>query len=70
VMAEGHAMAESVNCTVNWVGPAADGTETPPPVIYILLTDQAGSFKDQCSTPRLTQGRKCWRWRYPRSASD
>jgi hypothetical protein len=31
-------------CTVNEVGPATDGTETPPPVMYLNLTDQAGSF--------------------------
>jgi len=31
-------------CTVNEVGPATDGTETPAPVIYLNLTDQAGSF--------------------------
>jgi hypothetical protein len=28
-------------CTVNNVGPATDGTETTPPVIYINLTDTA-----------------------------
>jgi len=33
-------------CTVNEVGPAADGTETPAPVIYINLTDTEGSFKN------------------------
>jgi hypothetical protein len=32
------------HCIVNAAGPAADGTETPAPVIYINLTDQAGSF--------------------------
>ena len=26
-------------CTVNEIGPAANGTETPAPVIYINLTD-------------------------------
>jgi hypothetical protein len=31
-------------CIVNEVGPAADGTETTAPVIYINLTDTAGSF--------------------------
>jgi hypothetical protein len=31
-------------CTVNQVGPAIDGTETPEPVVYINLTDKAGSF--------------------------
>jgi len=32
-------------CTVNEVGPATDGTDTPDPVVYINLTDTAGSFK-------------------------
>jgi hypothetical protein len=32
--------------TVNEVGPASDGTETPAPVVYINLTDTAGSFAD------------------------
>ena len=31
-------------CTVNEIGPASDGTETPVPVVYINLTDVAGSF--------------------------
>ena len=34
-------------CTVNEIGPAADGTETPDPVIYINLTDTGGSFVNQ-----------------------
>ena len=34
------------NCHVNQVGPASDATDTPPPVIYINLTDVAGSFTD------------------------
>ena len=34
-------------CTVNEIGPAADGTETAPPVIYINLTDTGGSFVNQ-----------------------
>lgn len=34
-------------CTVNEVGPATDGTETPDPVVYINLTDTAGSFANQ-----------------------
>lgn len=34
-------------CTVNSTGPASDATDTPPPVIYINLTDQGGSFADQ-----------------------
>jgi hypothetical protein len=34
-------------CQVTEAGPAADGTETTPPVIYIELTDQAGSFSAQ-----------------------
>jgi hypothetical protein len=40
-------MAQFYNCTVNAVGPASDGTETPTPVIYIMLTDAAGSFNSQ-----------------------
>ena len=31
-------------CTVNEIGPAADGTETADPVIYMNLTDAGGSF--------------------------
>jgi hypothetical protein len=31
-------------CTVNEIGPAADGVETPNPVIYMNLTDTGGSF--------------------------
>jgi len=34
-------------CQVNEAGPATDGTETTPPVIYIALTDQAGTFSGQ-----------------------
>ena len=34
-------------CTVNEIGPAANGTETPAPVIYINLTDNGGSFVNQ-----------------------
>jgi hypothetical protein len=30
-------------CTVNEIGPAADGTETPNPVIYMNLTDSGGT---------------------------
>jgi hypothetical protein len=33
-------------CVVNEVGPASDATDTPPPVIYINLSDKAGSFSD------------------------
>jgi hypothetical protein len=33
-------------CSVNQVGPAADGSETSAPVVYINLTDKAGSFKN------------------------
>ena len=40
-------MSAWYNCTVNRVGPAADGTETPAPVIYIMLTDQGATFTDQ-----------------------
>jgi hypothetical protein len=35
------------SCTVNEIGPAADGTETPDPVIYMNLTDTGGSFANQ-----------------------
>jgi hypothetical protein len=35
------------SCTVNEIGPAADGTETHDPVIYIKLTDAEGSFVNQ-----------------------
>jgi hypothetical protein len=35
------------SCTVNEIGPAADGTETPTPVIYVNLTDTGGSFVNQ-----------------------
>jgi hypothetical protein len=35
------------SCTVNEIGPAADGTETADPVIYINLTDTGGSFANQ-----------------------
>ena len=31
-------------CTVNEVGPASDASDTPGPVVYINLTDTAGSF--------------------------
>jgi hypothetical protein len=31
-------------CTVNEVGPASDASDTPGPVVYINLTDKAGSF--------------------------
>jgi hypothetical protein len=34
-------------CTVNEIGPAADGAETAEPVIYINLTDTGGSFANQ-----------------------
>lgn len=33
-----------VICTVNEAGAAADGAEGPNPVIYVNLTDTAGSF--------------------------
>jgi hypothetical protein len=35
------------SCTVNEIGPAANGTETPAPVIYVNLTDTGGSFVNQ-----------------------
>jgi hypothetical protein len=34
------------DCTVNRVGPAADGTETANPVIFINLSDRAGAFQN------------------------
>lgn len=34
----------SYRCTVNEVGPAVDGTETPTPVVYLNLTDIKGTF--------------------------
>lgn len=43
-------MAEFVTCRVNQVGPAADGTETPVPVLYINLTQMpqaTGTFNGQ-----------------------
>jgi hypothetical protein len=33
-------------CTVNQVGPASDGTETPAPVVYINLTETGGAFEN------------------------
>ena len=35
------------SCIVNEAGPAADGTETSTPVVYINLTDIQGSFTSQ-----------------------
>jgi len=40
-------VAEWVVCKVNNAGPAADGTETVAPTVYINLTDNAGSFGGQ-----------------------
>jgi hypothetical protein len=41
-------MAEQwYTCTVDQAGPASDGTETPPPVIYLMLSDAAGTFTGQ-----------------------
>ena len=40
-------MSAWFNCTVNMVGPAADATEYPPPVVYVMLTDALGSFNSQ-----------------------
>ena len=40
-------MAQWYTCRVNRVGPAADGTETQAPVIFINLTDQGGGFTGQ-----------------------
>jgi hypothetical protein len=41
-------MAETFGyvCTVNEAGAASDGAEGPNPVIYINLTDTAGSFSN------------------------
>ena len=35
------------SCTVNEIGPAADGAETAEPVIYVNLSDTGGSFANQ-----------------------
>jgi hypothetical protein len=40
-------MSQWNTCRVNLAGPAADGTETPNPVVYINLTDQGGTFSGQ-----------------------
>jgi hypothetical protein len=45
----GHARGYTVGryvCTVNQVGPASDGSETPAPVVYINLTDTGGAFEN------------------------
>ena len=45
----GHARGYTVGryvCTVNEVGPASDGSETPAPVVYINLTDTDGAFEN------------------------
>jgi hypothetical protein len=51
----------SYTCKVERAGPAADGTETPAPVIYIMLSDQGGAFgpswfyaADNCKREMLT----------------
>ena len=44
-MANGNTVGRYV-CTVNQVGPASDGSETPAPVVYINLTDTAGAFEN------------------------
>ena len=44
-MASGNTVGRYV-CTVNQVGPASDGSETPAPVVYINLTDTAGAFEN------------------------
>ena len=36
-----------LSCIVNEIGPAADGTETSDPVVYVNLTDTQGSFTGQ-----------------------
>lgn len=40
-------MSEWVVCKVNNAGPAADGTLTVAPDVYINLTDNAGTFSGQ-----------------------
>lgn len=40
-------MAQWYTCTVNRAGPAANGTETSAPVIYLDLTDKGGKFSGQ-----------------------
>jgi hypothetical protein len=40
-------MSEWKTCTVGMVGPAADGTETPDPVVYINMSAQDNSFTGQ-----------------------
>ena len=37
-------MAEWLTCTVGWVGVASDSTDSPNPVTYMVLNDNAGSF--------------------------
>lgn len=47
--ARGYTVGQPVGryvCTVNQVGPASDGSETPAPVVYINLTDTAGAFEN------------------------
>jgi hypothetical protein len=45
-------------CNVNEVGPAADGTETPDPVVYIKLTDTGGVSRTPGSMPRTERGNR------------
>ena len=41
-------MGEWLTCTVGWVGVAADSTDGPNPVTYMILNDNApGSFANQ-----------------------
>jgi hypothetical protein len=40
-------MSEWVVCKVNNAGPAADGTETAAPTLYINLTESSGKFSGQ-----------------------
>jgi uncharacterized membrane protein len=40
-------MAEWKTCTVGWVGPAANSTDGPNPVVYIGLAPNDNSF-DEC----------------------
>src|SRR6185437_6435418 len=44
---EGSEVMPFLLCIVNEIGPAADGTETSEPVVYVKLTDSQGSFTGQ-----------------------
>ena len=40
-------MATFSKCTVHQAGPVSNSSDTPPPVIFISLTDEGGSFRTQ-----------------------